>query len=257
MHMITRRGGIGRWGLVVGALSLWAMSGGGRRAQAQAGTSETVSPTWAVVLEARATAEPLLAAGRYREAGVALSKARMQARDREAKAFLRYAGEICKLRESMANGRPGQTLVALDFDDGTIPDSFRDGRDQLRIDREITFGASPGALRIERPNLEKFLLAESYQAFRVAPNTLLTLSFYAHDLAGPKVQINTEIGSVHYFWKGPVTRGAWNTMTFRLALDGSQPLPVGTPVHAVAFVATATSPKAFAVLDEWVVIAHP
>ncbi|MCE9614161.1 MAG: hypothetical protein K8T26_07785 [Lentisphaerae bacterium] len=212
---------------------------------------------WSCIVAARAQAAPLCDAGRYREAASLYRGVQMRTRDKQVKAYARYAYDLCQLRDKIAKGRPGNDVVSLEFDDGVIPATFRDGRENLAIESRVTFAGSPGALRILRPTGDGFLLAESYSSFPVEPDTLLTVCIYAHNLNEAKFQLNTSKGNVHYFGKKAIENDAWSVVTFRLALDGSMQLPLGADVGTVAFVAHAAQKDAFVVLDEWHVIAHP
>lgn len=213
--------------------------------------------SWQVVMETRTRAEPLLAEGKYRAAASIYNQTRMRSRDAEVKEYLRFAADLCQLRDAVAKGRPGVSLLHHDFDDGVIPDSFRDGRDRLLLERVVTFGGSPGALTITRPTDDKYIVAESYTEFDCTPNTVLVVCVYGFDIDGAKFQLNTNKGSFHYFHKGKTKAETWTPMFFRLALDGDKPMQLGTRVLGVIFVAQARSGASFAVLDEMQVITHP
>lgn len=229
-------------------------------ALALAGVAEGAGPvtngSWSVVQALQAEVQPLVDAGNYRDAASAYHRAQTRTRDRTVKEYTRYAYDLFRLRDTIAKGRPGQTILALTFDDGEIPAVFRDGREVLSYESGRTFAGSPGSLRV-RSSSPPYVLAEASQPFEVLPDTVITVCFFAHDIKAAKFQLNTEVGSIHYFWKGPVKQDAWNTMTFRLGLDGSQPLPSGTRVHGTAFVGEVATPEAYVILDEWYLIAHP
>lgn len=237
-------------------IALWILACAWGGALAAHGAAATNS-TWISVLDARTRAEPLLSAGDYRAAASIHTQARMRSRDPQVKAYLSFAADLCQLRDAVAKGRPGIALLHLDFDDGVIPDLFRDGRENLTLERVVTFGGSPGALTVMQPTEDKFLLAESHSAFECTPDTVMVVCVYGSGIAEAKFQLNTDEGTVHYFYKGNVKDETWTPMFFRLALDGSTPIPLGTRALTVSFVAQACSRASFAVLDEWQIITHP
>lgn len=226
-------------------------------ASAAAGAGPVTNGCWIAIQGVRAQVEPLLTGAEYRQAISTLNRLRSDARDRQVKSYCRYAVELCRLRQEIANGRPGVLQVAVDFDAGGLPATFREASDTVTPEYEETFLGSPGALRIGHPNADGLLVAESYESFVVEPGTVLAISFYAHELADPKLQLLADVNTLHLFWKGPVVNDAWNTMLLRLDLDGNDVYPLGTLVRSISFVANGKQPDAFVILDELQVIAHP
>ncbi len=153
-----------------------------------------------------------------------------------------------------AAGR-GRLLVSMNFDDLSIPDSFREGREALEVEREITAGGSPGALRVKARGA--YVQAESYAPFVVGPDTVLAVSYYCHNVAGPKVQLNTSRGSVHFYGPEHPAQDEWAKLRFKLSSDAKVKLEPGDKVRSIVFVAQAKAKDAFLIVDEVVVLPHP
>lgn len=226
-------------------------------ASVAAAAGPVTNESWIAIQGIRAQVDPLLAGAEYRQAISTLNRLRSDSRDRQVKSYCRYAVDLCRLRQDVAKGRPGVLQVAVDFDAGGVPASFREASDAVTPEYDETFLGSPGALRIGHPSKDGLLVAESYETFLVEPGTVLALSFYAHDLVDPKLQLLADVKTLHLFWSGPVVNDAWNTMLLRLDLDGNDAYPLGTLVRSISFVALGKKPDAFVILDELQVIAHP
>jgi|GEM_PF-5952506 len=223
-------------------------------------TVKTPTTAWETICQTRTAAQPLLDRGKYREAASLYHKSSLTMRDRESKAFMGHEIEWLKLRQSTVAGRPGKTKLELNFDNPTLPDGIQFDPEPLNIETQLTAGGSAGALRISATSgSNHFIQAEIRlpAGLVVEPETLIGLYVFAHHTGKIKIQLNTAKGSVHYYLRQSYPQNKWFPLFLRVSADGDRPVQVGENIHGICFVGTALEMDAYAILDEWRVIAHP
>ena len=216
--------------------------------------------TWEVICQTRTEAQPLLDHGKYREAASLYYKRSIIIRDRESKAFLGHEMQWLKLRHATAAGRPGKIELDLNFDQPGLPDGVQLEPPPLNIETQLTAAGSAGALRISAaPGSNHFMQTEIRlpAGMAVEPDTLIGLYVFAHHADQIKIQLNTARGSVHYYPRQRHPQDKWVPFFLQVSKDGDRPVQVGEKIHGICFVSTALEMDAYAILDEWRVVAHP
>ncbi|MFC1452034.1 WD40/YVTN/BNR-like repeat-containing protein [Verrucomicrobiota bacterium] len=214
-----------------------------------------IGEAWQIVTEARAEAAPFLEQGDYSAAGDVFKQLTVGG-NADAAAFAAREVEICAAREEMAFGQAGVVLLELDFNDGVLPPAFRDGRELHRIEKTITAGGSPGALR-PGMNLGEFIHAEAYVPVEVGPRTLMAFSYFPHEIGEAKIQLNTSKGGAHFYVPENPASDQWHTAVFKLETDAKVSLAAGDSIRALVIVARPKAEDSYWVIDEIVLISHP
>ncbi|MFC1451738.1 WD40/YVTN/BNR-like repeat-containing protein [Verrucomicrobiota bacterium] len=214
------------------------------------------SAEWQAVREVRARARPLLDAGQYGAAATLFAALKSHPNAHVA-ALAGHEESVCALRARLASGRKGESLAAFHFDDLGIPESFREGREFLAIEKNITAGGSPGALKATAAPGAGFITAESYTRVPIGPGTVLAALCYGHNISGPKIQLNAAGGSAHFYGPENPAPDTWFSMVFAAAVDGRREFKPGDEAHGLVFAAHPESEDAYMVIDEVVLISHP